>query len=239
MLRLGQYRRVLGADARNIARDPTLVFVLVFSVVPSMALFFGEAALDRWSLATFSYAFGPPALVVALALPAFLAGLIGGFLLLDDRDDGVLRALETTPVGKGGFMQYRIVMVALMAALLTLLTLALNRPAWGVATAFGFALLVALEGVFATFILPALARNKVEGLAIAKLVNMLILGGLLALVPGAWRFAFFAVPTFWLGEFAGLPSGGGIGFLAGIGPALAVHLALVWLMYRFATRRLG
>ncbi len=37
-----------------------------------------------------------------------LIGWVTGFLLLEDRDDGPLLAVDVTPIGKCGFLAYRV-----------------------------------------------------------------------------------------------------------------------------------
>ena len=41
---------------------------------------------------------------IAFLMPAYLVGWVFGFLLLEDRDDHTLLAVETTAVGKQGFL---------------------------------------------------------------------------------------------------------------------------------------
>jgi fluoroquinolone transport system permease protein len=61
-------------------------------------------------------------------------------------------------------------------------------------------LMVASEAVIAAVLLPAFARNKVEGLALTKLTNIMAVVPLLALIPSPWRFLGGVVPSFWIGE---------------------------------------
>ena len=49
-----------------------------------------------------------------------LIGWVTGFLLLEDRDEGTLLALDVTPVGKSGFLLYRVGVTATLAVALTL-----------------------------------------------------------------------------------------------------------------------
>ena len=56
------------------------------------------------------------------------------------------------------------------------------------------------EAVIAAALLPALARNKVEGLALTKLTNIMAVVPLLALLPSPWRFAARAGAKLLAGE---------------------------------------
>ena len=99
-----RFLRLLASDAQNVTRDPILFVALSISVVPVILIYFfgaqieaGGAAIGFAGLARIAGAF-------ALVLPAFLVGWVTGFLLLEDRDDGPLMAMEITPIGKGGFL---------------------------------------------------------------------------------------------------------------------------------------
>lgn len=193
-----RFARLFAADVMNVTRDPMLAFAIVLSVLPALGLhFFGEAmdvaARDAMGVHGLSAALT----AVALVLPATLTGWVTGFLLLEDRDDGLLFAIDVTPVGKLGFITYRVLVTALLTALITavglvLLDVDIQRPAAVV--------MVAAEAVVSAALLPALARNKVEGLALTKLTNIMAVVPLLALIASPWRFLAGIVPSYWLGE---------------------------------------
>ena len=92
--------RLLSSDAMNISRDPILVIAAVMSLLPALLLHYGKSPMDASALAAFGIAeisrFFVP---VALMIPATLVGWVTGFLLLEDRDEGTLLALDVTPVG--------------------------------------------------------------------------------------------------------------------------------------------
>jgi fluoroquinolone transport system permease protein len=237
----GRYFRLFASDSLNVTRDPTLLFAILFSAAPALAGFFFRDALDRVVEDTF----GLPnvftlVLPMLLCIPAFMIGWVTGFLFLEDRDDGPLLALDVTPLGKRGFMAYRIAVTAVITFALTLLGCVLLLPERGVATALVLSMMVALDAVGAALILPAIARNKVEGLALTKVTNILSLAPLLALLPMPWRYLGGWLPTFWVGEIilnAGdFPSAS---FLAATALGGAVHVIVVWLLYTLQNQRAG
>ena len=199
--------RLLAADATNVARDPMLLAAAALSLVPPIALFLGRGAMDPSALAAFGIAELSRYLVpLVLLLPAVLIGWVTGFLLLEERDEGTLLAVDVTPVGKAGFLGYRVGLAALSTFVLVLYAwpfVLADRPVTLVLMA---GLLVAASTVGFAVALPAIARNKVEGLAVTKLTNLLLLAPLLAAIPSPLRFLGGVVPTFWLGELLGLSS---------------------------------
>jgi hypothetical protein len=214
--------RLIGSDAMNVARDPMLLLATAMSLLPALALHYARIPMDAAALATFgmtevSRFFVP----IALTIPAALIGWVTGFLLLEDRDEGMLLALDITPVGKSGFLAYRVSVTALLAIALTLYAWPLVLPETGLLVALCLAVLVGINTVGFAVVLPAIARNKVEGLAVTKLTNLLAVAPLLAAIPSPLRFLAAPLPTFWIGEVLGLTD------VAAIPPATAAVAGLL------------
>jgi len=228
--------RLFAADVMNVTRDPMLVFAIALSLLPSLGLHFFHEAIDAASLQSFGATGISAALTaVALVLPATLTGWVTGFLLLEDRDDGPLLAIDVTPVGKLGFIIYRVLVTAIATALITLVaTWLLDLRIARIATIT----MVATEAVIAAALLPAFARNKVEGLALTKLTNIIAVVPLLALIPSPWRFVGGVVPSYWLGEmmFGAVPR---LTETTMILVGLAVHAAWLSAALWLFSRRVG
>lgn len=230
--------RLIGSDVTNVSRDPMLVFGLLMSVVPSVLLLSFRQAIDGAAIEAFGVAdFSRYIVPVALCLPAFLVGWVAGFLFLEDRDDGPLLAVDVTPVGKAGYVAYRVGFAGLLIAAITLPATIALQPAVNPALAILIAVLVAIEGVPAAVVLPALARNKVEGLALTKLTNLFALMPLLAIIPSGWRYLAGILPTFWIGELLGLSGEAGLPLVISAAIALAVHLIVAVGLFRLMSRR--
>lgn len=235
-----RFGQLIASDAMNITRDPMLLFAIVMSLLPAIAFHFGRdpmnaAALDAFGLANLSLYVAP----VALLVPALLVGWVTGFLLLEDRDDGPLLAVDVTPVGKGGFLGYRITVTALVTAAVTLYAAPLVIPEFGWGMAGLFAVLIASEAGMVAIVLPAIARNKVEGLALTKLINLASIVPLIAIVPSPLRFIAGVFPTFWIGELLDLSGQSTLPVAVAAGLAIAVHAAAVAGLFWLLGRRAG
>ncbi|MCB1518672.1 MAG: hypothetical protein KDJ19_13785 [Hyphomicrobiaceae bacterium] len=231
---------LLGADTRNAGRDPTLIFGMALAVLPTILFPAFRAPINAWAMGMF----GIPDLVLwaspmLLVLPAILIGWITGFLFLEDRDEATLMAIEITPFGKGAYLQYRTIATVLVTFLISVVNGFVFTPHLGIFLILFMAILVALFSISIAFIFPALARNKVEGLALTKVVNLFSMAPLLALIPSFWRYLAAPLPSFWIGELinpAGIP---GLPLWAILCAGLVTHLfMLVWL-YRLTLRRTG
>lgn len=196
-----RFRRLIVADALNVSRDPMLLFATAMAILPTLALWAFIPAIDAAAFAAFGIEhFSRFLLPVALMLPATLIGWVTGFLLLEDRDDGLLPVLDVTPVGKAGLLAYRTTITALIASAISIFALAVLGAGLDVWQCSLIVLLVAANAVVCSVILPVLARNRVEGLALTKVTNIMAIVPLLAAIPSPFRLLAGVVPSYWIGE---------------------------------------
>jgi fluoroquinolone transport system permease protein len=135
-------------------------------------------------------------LAVVLHVPV-IAGMLGALAVLDDLDGGVLRVVRVSPLGLPRYLAYRLGAVTTFAAL----GLAVAAPLSGAVprTAWPAVLLAVPVAPLFTLGVLAVARNRVQGLTLTKLI------GLPAYVPiAAWWLAGPAswllapLPTYWV-----------------------------------------
>lgn len=231
---------MFSADSRNVSRDPTLLFAVALSVVPNIIAIIWYDAINQAVLANFGIAgVMTYAMPVILCLPAFLMGWVTGFLFLDDRDDGTLLSVDVTPVGKQGFIAYRAGATVSITFLITFVTAEFLLTDLSPALRALIALLVGIEAICAAFILPAIARNKVEGLALTKLTNIGAIIPLIAIVPSPFRYIAGIVPTYWIGEMLGVSSQNYLPMPVIISLAIVTHIGAAWYLYRLISKRIG
>lgn len=227
-------------DVRNVRRDSMLrwmaampfIFAVMFRfVVPWLqTVLLRQFAFDLtpyyWMFMGYGFILGIP----------IIFGVVIGFLLLDERDEGTLTALQITPLTLRSYLGYRITIPMLLSILLTVLTFPLaGLSALPVLHLFWVAVAAApLAPIFA-LLLAALAANKVQGFAIMKGLGVFLILPLIAyFVPAGWQLLFGLAPTYWPTKLFwmlkdGIP-GAWIYFAAGLGYQ-ALLLAL--LMRRF------
>jgi fluoroquinolone transport system permease protein len=234
-----RFAALFGADTSNVARDPVMVAVLVIAIAQTVAFVLWRADIDRlvvdWTgLADVSRYVA----AVVLVMPAILIGWVGGFLLLEDRDDATLLAIQVTPIGKTGYVGYRLTLGFVVSTAFTLVAAPLVLgPEFGWASIFLVALLVGLQSTITALVLVGIASNRVEGLAVSKLLNIGAIFPLLAIVPGPWRFVFGLVPHFWIGEFLNLSANRILPAAMVAILALAVHLGVVAALFHLTGLR--
>jgi fluoroquinolone transport system permease protein len=204
---------LLRRDARGLYRDRLLLFLAGYAL--GLAIITRVAV--RWvPIAHIKLYVAPMVIVFA----AGLIGLVGGFTMIEERETGTWLLVRVLPVSRRTITSYWIVTVTTFCAVVTLASV------YGLAPkdVGSFALLVVAASLSAPLImllLGALATNKIEGIAIGKIISgsALVLISLFVL-PAKWQFLLVWYPWYWL--YVGL-------LRAYAGADLASVLAVPWL----------
>lgn len=194
----------LKSDLRNISRDSLLLYLLILPWVFVLLMRYLLPAMAEWLAVTYQFALSPyyPLLIsvtIFLQLP-MMFGLVFGLLLLDERDEGILKALQVTPASVEKYISYRMTLTIILNVIFLLGTLPLigliEIPPLG-----ELFLLALLTGIMAVCILLALvsfASNKLEGLALMKAMGIFLLGPFAAYFSqGKWEILWGILPTYW------------------------------------------
>lgn len=232
-----------GLSVRTLLRDPFLKFMAVMPFGIALIYRFGvpaaSGALARvvdpavFRLSTYY----PLISAFLLVLTPLFAGGITGFSLLEDRDEGVFTAVAVTPLGRRGYLTARLVFPVVLSVVCSVLVVplaALHRPE---PDAFLVAVMAAAPlAPVSALLVVALAADKVEGLAVWKLLGLLFLGPAALLLPAAaqpvgWPFASYWVARAYLagGEPGGFDAAG-VAAAPGAFALLAVLCAAAYLL---------
>ncbi|MEM6574985.1 MAG: hypothetical protein AAF736_11985 [Pseudomonadota bacterium] len=192
---------LLRADARSIARDSLLRWTLLLCVGVFLPMLrWLPPWLNEWLLANYQFDLSPWYPLIqstCLLIAPVMVGIIGGLMILDQRDDGVVDAMAVTPLGLKGFLAYRLLLPAVVALLITLLMLGLVNlapitPGAVVLTSLCAAPLAPLLALA----IALLASNKIQGFAIAKANGLLTTPVIVAWFiepPAQWAFALLPI----------------------------------------------
>jgi fluoroquinolone transport system permease protein len=160
--------------------------------------------------------------------------ILTGFVLLDERDDQTLTALQVTPLPLSTYFAYRITVpiiltIALMFVILPLGGIGVLAP-WKIAiTAIAAA---PMAPMFALF-LASLAQNKVQGFALAKLAGLpLLLPTFAFFIDSGWEYAFGLIPSYWPMKVYWMLSAGEPGVWFFVLVAVVYQLALTQALLR-------
>lgn len=203
MRTLQRLRALSAADALSVGRDSLLRGM---AIVP-LAL----AAATRWLLPEPARAigallgldlvrfYGPVMGYALLLLAPVICGMIVGFLLLDQRDDRTLTAIQVSPLPLTGYLAYRLAAPMLLSLVVTLVALPLSGVApIGLPALLLCALVAAPLAPLGGLFLASFASNKVQGIALQKAMSILVLIPALAFfLPSPWGLLCGIAPSYW------------------------------------------
>lgn len=229
----------LGSLLRALRSDLMLFFMLPVPLLCAVAFRVLAPMGEEWLAAYFHVpaVLSPYYLVFDLltaSMAPFILAYVSVMVVLEERDDGLARYLAVTPLGRTGYLVSRVGVPVLFGAVYTvplLAFLSLSSPALWLTLLL--ALAGGLSGVIAALLVPALAENKVEGMAITKLSTLLMLG-LFApfFVSGPLRYLAAPLPSFWMAVVA--LTGQALYML----PLLGVSFLWLLVLYRRFSRKL-
>lgn len=139
---------------------------------------------------------------LVLTMTPVMTAMISALLILEERDEGIGMYYNITPASGYSYLIARIALPMIWGLLSSVLVIAffafVRYPPSIIITAAGIA---TLQGVIMSMFLVAVAGNKVEGLALAKLTNIFVMGFIVPwLITSPLRFIFAVLPSFWIGE---------------------------------------
>jgi fluoroquinolone transport system permease protein len=194
--------RLAALDVRMILREQMLWFM--FWVAPLLqfaAVFLLLPILERQFPALADYR-----LLILLLMTLQVVSSIGAviaYMLLDEKDEQALMAIRTMPIGINAFLFYRLFMGTTAAFLFAMLMLgATGIASLGWVQILTGAMLFALAAPLVAMALASFAQNKVEGLAVYKVLSLvLLLPATSFLLPATWTAVLGVIPVYWTFHF--------------------------------------
>jgi fluoroquinolone transport system permease protein len=220
-------------DLKQITRDEVtgiLLFApLLMVVVFKLLLYFMVPFLQSKTGFDLAPYYGY-VISVLLILSSGVLGIVTGFLMIDDRDGGITELMAVTPLGLGGYMFNRLLLIALFSFVYTFIIYSFFAE---MLPGFFFVILLALlQAIYASIVGLLLymgADDKVKGLTYAKALNIMMLFALSDLTDMKWLHVvsgFF--PTYWFSKM--------IRSLDSTDMVIGLFVHLVWmflLVFRF------
>ena len=109
---------------------------------------------------------------------AFLHALLSSaMVMLTERDENMAAYMAVTPVGKTGYVVSRLILPAIIAFFFSiLLTYIFALTDWRLLMLSEVSLLMSLSSTAAALFIFSFSRNRVEGMAMAKMASLIFLG---------------------------------------------------------------
>lgn len=237
MSKLTIYTSFGRADFKNVSRDDLLAWIMLVPFIMAFVFRFGVPALADFLQQSLQFDLVPYYDLIMsfyLGLAPGMIGMISGFLLLDERDDGILSALMVTPISFSQFLLYRTAMPLLIGFVATLI----GYPIAGLAPLpflqlVMIVLLASFSGPIFALFLALLAENKVAGFAIVKIlnsINILPVAAYFVAEPLQWIAGL--LPTYWMMKLCWMAADGTFTWIY-VGIGFVVNLAYLWIFVRW------
>lgn len=192
---------LIKGDIKNITRDPILLISIFVPMIaatffrftlPIITIYFLELDIDIRQYYSFIISF-------LTMLAPMMIGTLVGFIILDERDEGLLTYFVVTPLSRKGYLMYRMINPIVLSFIFS--TIVLNYV--GLLELNTFELLPviimsALQGPMMALFLGTFANNKVEGIALSKALGLLyMIPAVLIFVGGRWELISYIFPPYW------------------------------------------
>jgi fluoroquinolone transport system permease protein len=232
---------ILKYDFLQIRKDPMLMLSSVVPIIIWTLVKYGFPQLQSIILANWEFdisKFYFQTVVFFLPLIPMMFGMVYGFMLLDERDEGIITAISVTPFGKLGYLKLRMFLPTLISFIVIILfSVFLNVleiiSFWRLIV---LSALLSLNAPIMLLFLGAFAGNKVEGMAISKGFGLLLAAIVIDfIVPSPYNWISVYSPLVWI-EKAFFSQNINLFLLYGIIAAIS-HLFLLWILNRRFTTK--
>lgn len=150
---------------------------------------------------------------LALLTSIVIVGSLASFLVLDELDAGTLTALRVTPLPQTTFFAYRAGTVVVITAAFVVTTMAFSGllEYRMIPALIPIGLLAGIAAVVTMLLIVAVANNKIQGLAMVRVLGILIAGlpCLPWFIDNAWNVAFGVLPPYWAAKAFWIADAGG------------------------------
>jgi fluoroquinolone transport system permease protein len=225
---------LIKSDLKNIGRDPMLLMCLVAPFIILLFVLLLFPIISTFTTRQFNFSldgYFPILRLFFLPLTPMMLGMIYGFILLDERDGGIISYLAITPLGKSGYLKIRMMIPVVASFVMNVafftLTGFTHLISW--VEVIILSIIVAFEAPMMLLFLAAFASNKVEGMAIAKGFGIIMMPiAIDFFFKGDWRWALSFSPLWWVERAVFSDISLRWPYLAG---AAIVHILFIWVLY--------
>ena len=137
-----------------------------------------------------------------ITMTPVMTAMISAFLILEERDEGIGIYYNITPAAGYSYLVARLGLPMIWGFISSVLVISLFAfTDFSVLQILISAGIATLQGVIMGMFLVTIASNKVEGLALAKITNIFVMGFIVPwILTSPVRFVFGIFPGFWIGE---------------------------------------
>lgn len=197
------FRSLIPIDIHGIRRDSLTSWMIVLPLLLALIIRWGVPPFTARLIEQYNFDLTPyyPVLLAYffIGMCPMVFGVVTGFLLLDERDDRTLTALQVTPLPLREYIFYRVTVpmlltVGMMFVLFPLANLTPFDPKAILLSAIAAGPMAPMLAL----LFGSTAQNKVQGFALLKLAGLILMIPIVAYVaPAGWELLFGIIPTYW------------------------------------------
>lgn len=190
---------------KQIAKDGMLLVLIPAPFFVGLFFKFAIPFLNQMLTADFQFpitAWYGLADGMLLCLTPMFTAMISAFLLLEERDEGISSFYQITPAEGCSYLTARIGLPMIWAFITTIIMTAIFKISSASFSALFLASLISsLTGIALSMMIVSIAGNRVEGLALSKLMGMSFMGLILVwFIPSPYHYLIAFLPSFWIGK---------------------------------------
>lgn len=192
-----QFIHLVKIDLKKVFRDKTMLVFLFTPIMLILAVKFGLPPLLKSFPELKDYV--TYIMMFAAAQTAIMFGFITAFVMLDEKDENVITVIRVLPLNTFSFLFMRLSFAAAMSFLGALgMFLFADLHFTNYTNAILLSLQYALTAPFIVLVVVTFAKNKIEGMAVFKMVDLFLVLPVLSFLLTGWvKFLFGIVPIFW------------------------------------------
>lgn len=233
---------ILKGDLKNITRDTMLFFILVspffigiaFKILIPWVTIMLKQNLDFNLVDHYHFIMA----FIIMLIPLML-GMMIGFVILEDRDQGILSYFAVTPLSKFNYLAYRLIISIVVSFIFSLFIIYFLRIIEIKIFMFIPIIFIAsMEAPIMSIFIAAFADNKVEGFAFSKGAGILFAAPLAGyLLKTRWSILIGIFPTYWVSEaFLAVYKGLSYYFFNIAGGIIIHFIFIILLLNKYKTR---
>jgi len=224
---------------RQILRDNIIVVICIAPLLLSLLFHYGLPLLSDYIESRYNFKSLQEYYILfdlfMIILAPYMFGFASAMIILGEMDEHIVVSFYASPLGKKGYLSSRLFLPVVISTILTLVLVStFNLSGLSATLLLTLTLLSAIVSTVPLMVIVTFANNKVEGMALAKMTGLILMGAPVPfLISGDIQYVFAFLPTFWLGKTAINP---GYDFII---PTLLCSALWLGLLYKKFNKRIA
>lgn len=224
----------------QISRDGMLIMLLITPILTAFFFRFGIPVIETKLVnylgqeSVISDYYGLIDLFLVTMTP-YMFCFAAAMTMLDEYDNNIINHLIVTPIRKKGYLISRLVIPTVLSFVASIIMLLIfSLTSWSMWMVLIICFLTSVMSMSLSLIVFSFSKNKIEGMAVAKLSNLILIGLVVPyFVDNGTQYLFSFFPSFWIAKLMMSPSY--LFFLL----ATITGILWIWLLYKKFNKKLS